>query len=46
MCEELCTCSICGEEKPCEDMIGNLCVDCASVLMIDEDIGFGFGEYL
>ena len=36
-------CKICGEEYPPEEMVGNICVNCASAMMQKDRIDFGLG---
>jgi len=38
-------CSICGEKKSKDDMIGDICQDCASSMVQEDDIDLGLDNF-
>ena len=36
-------CKICGKEYPPEEMVGDICINCASAMMQKDGIDFGLG---
>ena len=38
-------CSICGEKKSINDMVGDICQDCASSLVQEDDLDVGMDDF-
>ena len=38
-------CSICGEKKSKDEMIGGICQDCASSLLQEDDLDVGMDDF-
>jgi len=38
-------CSICGEKKSIDEMVGDICQDCASSIMQDDDLDVGMDDF-